>query len=130
MANTNNTTKEPSLMECFAEQIPLLDFQLDDSPSFYHKLNIWSDKVKKVRMLDRDRFGEMVFDVLLSFDVVCFINRRIPKYNSVLQIEKDLFQPEIRPNSPENCHQNLFSASYLSLPSIIRIFRDLRSSME
>ena len=70
MAKTGTTNKGPSLMKCFAEQIPLLDFQLDDSPNFYHKLNIWSDKVKKVRTVDRDTFGEMVFYVLLGFDVL------------------------------------------------------------
>ena len=57
MANntTTTTTNEPSLMECFAEQIPLLDFQLDDSPNFYHKLKVWSEKVKKVRMGDQNK---------------------------------------------------------------------------
>ena len=36
--------------------------------------------------------------------IVLLINRRMPKCNTVLQTEKDLFQSEIRPNSPENCH--------------------------
>ena len=47
MANCD--TKEATLTECFAEQIPLLDFHLDDSPNFYHKLDVWSKKVTKVR---------------------------------------------------------------------------------
>ena len=30
-------------------------------------------------------------------------NRGVPKCNTVLQSENDLFEPEIQPNSPENC---------------------------
>ena len=43
------------------------------------------------------------------------INRRMPKCNSVLQAEKDLFQHEIRPNLPEKCH-------------FLTFFRTLKSS--
>ena len=35
-------------------------------------------------------------------------NRRMSKCNSVLQTEKDLFQPEVRPNLSENCHFSTF----------------------
>ena len=34
----------------------------------------------------------------------CIFNRRTPKGNNALQTEKDFFQPEIRPNLPENCY--------------------------
>ena len=36
------------------------------------------------------------------------LNRRIPNCNTVLQTVKDLFQREIRPNSPENYHFSTF----------------------
>ena len=42
---------ENPLTQCFAQNIPLLDFQLDDSPNFYHKLGVWSNKVKEVSQL-------------------------------------------------------------------------------
>ena len=40
-----------------------------------------------------------------------YFNRRTPKCNTVLQTEKDLFHPEIRPNSPEKCHFSTFFGS-------------------
>ena len=46
-----DVTSEVPLTKCFAENIPLLDFQLDDSPNFYHKLGIWSKKVREVSQL-------------------------------------------------------------------------------
>ena len=32
-----------------------------------------------------------------------YFNRRMPKCNTVLQSENDLFEPEIQPNSHGNC---------------------------
>ena len=45
-------------------------------------------------------------DILLinTFNLVFSINRRMPKRNSMLQTENDLFQREIRRNLSENCH--------------------------
>ena len=40
--------------------------------------------------------------------------RRMPKCNTVLQIENDIFGPLIKPNSPGNCQ---FSALILTLKS-------------
>ena len=39
---------------------------------------------------------------------VIYLNRRMPRCNSVLQTEKDPFPREIRPNFPENCHFSTF----------------------
>ena len=38
-----------------------------------------------------------------SFGIAQLINRRMPKCNTVLQSENDLFEPEIQPNSHGNC---------------------------
>ena len=41
-----------------------------------------------------------MYAILLNFHS---LNRRMPKCNTVLQSENDLFEPEIQPNSHENC---------------------------
>ena len=41
-------------------------------------------------------------------DRFCPLNRRMPKCNSALQTERDIFRPEIRPNLPENCQISAF----------------------
>ena len=38
-----------------------------------------------------------------TFSGFLLLNRRMPKCNTVLQSENDLFEPEIQPNSHGNC---------------------------
>ena len=45
---------------------------------------------------------------LVRISTYSTLNWRMPKCNSVLQTEKDPFQPEIRPNFSENCHFSTF----------------------
>ena len=48
--------------------------------------------------------GRNYFNTAKYTCTVCTINiRRMPKYNTVLQSESDLFEPEIEPDSAGNC---------------------------
>ena len=44
----------------------------------------------------------MIYNMIENINKVV-VNRRIPKCNTALQSENDLFEPEIQPNSHGNC---------------------------
>ena len=57
-----------------------------------------------ILLIIRVQYNECIFDL----HVALLINRRMPECNIVLQTGKDLFEPEIRPNLPENAKFLLF----------------------
>ena len=69
--------------------------------SHFQKFRLHFEFFREIEVLcyDHNMFS---FEALLA--IYLMINRRMPKCNSVLQSEKDLFQPEIRPSLSENCH--------------------------
>ena len=74
------------------------------------KISIFSDPDRFVTLFIQElrNLKNVNFQSHIKIDTTyCYINysfyRRMPKCNTVLQSENDLFEPEIQPNSHEIC---------------------------